>query len=154
SRGCTCWCASWAPRTTASTRSSAWSGRSASSSNDQVCGRAARRGVARPAHVRSAAMTRQVRLISVPFHNGLRGVSMGRGAARLAADHGFRNAFERAGFEVEDREIEAVDESLPEIARTIELIRQQALEVRAAVDDGAFPLVLSGNCNSSLATVA
>jgi arginase len=97
---------------------------------------------------------REVRLISWPFHNGLRGVSMGAGAERLAADAELRAGVEAAGRPVTSASVEPVDESAPEIARVIELMRRLAATVRAAVDDGAFPLVLAGNCNSSLGTVA
>jgi arginase len=99
-------------------------------------------------------MPAQLQVISVPFHNGLRGVGMGRGAARLSADQSFREALSGAGWTVSAREIEPVDESLPEVARVIELIRRQAVAVQEAADAGAFPLVLAGNCNSSLGTVS
>ena len=69
----------------------------------------------------------ELRVISLPFHNGLREFGMGRGAARLASDAALRRALERPGWSVPDVvEIEAVDESRPEIARTIELIRRLA----------------------------
>jgi arginase len=95
-----------------------------------------------------------MRLISVPFHNGLKGVRMGAGAARLAADAELRAGLEAAGWEVGASEIEPVDESEAEITRTIELIRRLAGTVRGAVEEGEFPLVLAGNCNSSLGTAA
>jgi len=98
--------------------------------------------------------TRELQLIGLPFHNGLQGVSMGRGPARLCADGPFREALEDAGWAVSLHEIAPVDEDGAEIARVIELIRRLALTVRGAVDRGAFPLVLAGNCNSSLGTVA
>jgi arginase len=98
---------------------------------------------------------RDVRLIAMPFHNGLRGVGMGRGATALAHDEGLRAAFEAQQLRVADVfEVEAVDESRPEIARTIELIRRLARAVRSTTSDGLFPLVLAGSCNSSLGTVA
>jgi arginase len=97
---------------------------------------------------------RELRLISWPFHNGLRGVSMGAGAERLAADAELRAGVEAAGRRVTSAGVEPVDESAPEIARSVELIRRLAVTVGAAVEDGAFPLVLAGNCNSSLGTVA
>jgi arginase len=95
-----------------------------------------------------------MRLISWPFHNGLRGVGMGAGAARLAGDEGLRAALEDVGWTVSSDEVDAVEESDAEIARVIELVRRLADRVRIAVDEGAFPLVLAGNCNSCLGTVA
>jgi arginase len=96
----------------------------------------------------------ELRLISCPYHNGLRGVGMGEGAARLANDAELRAGLEELGWQVACVEVEPVDESDPEIARVIELVRRVAAEVRRAVAERAFPLVLAGNCNSSLGTVA
>ncbi|MGA2320130.1 MAG: arginase family protein [Solirubrobacteraceae bacterium] len=95
-----------------------------------------------------------IRLISWPFHNGLRGVGMGAGAARLADDERLRAALEAASWPVSSDEVDPVDESEAEIARVMELVRRLAGRVRVAVEDGAFPLVLAGNCNSCLGTVA
>jgi arginase len=50
--------------------------------------------------------------------------------------------------------VDPVDESDPEIARVLELIRRLAEHVRQAVNQAAFPLVLAGNCNSCLGTTA
>jgi arginase len=79
---------------------------------------------------------------------------MGRGAARLAADSELRAGIEKEGWSVTTAEIDAVDESDPEIVRVIELIRRLANQTKRAVADGAFPLVLAGNCNSALGTTA
>jgi arginase len=66
-----------------------------------------------------------------------------------------REALGAGGFLIADVvEIQGVDESRPEIARTLELIRRLSRTVRAAVDDGALPLIVAGSCNSSLGTVA
>ena len=79
---------------------------------------------------------------------------MGSGARRLAEDDELRTGLEAEGWTVTQEEIEPVDESDPEIARTIELIRRLAGRVQHAVTEGAFPLVLAGNCNSALGTTA
>jgi arginase len=96
----------------------------------------------------------RLHILSWPFHNGLRDVSMGSGAIRLATDDEFRAGIEAEGWTVTSEEIEAVNESDPEIARVIELIRRLAGRVASAVSEGAFPLVLAGNCNSALGTTA
>jgi arginase len=98
--------------------------------------------------------SRQLRLISWPFHNGLPGISMGAGAARLAHDAELRRGLDGSGWEVVDEEIEPVATSDAEITRVMELVRRLSARVASAVDAGAFPLVLAGNCNSSLGTVA
>jgi len=100
------------------------------------------------------AQSPELRILSFPFHNGLRGVSMGGGAIRLANDEEFCAAIVSGGWRVTHDEVEPVDESDPEIVRVIELIRRLAVRVRAAASDGAFPLVLAGNCNSALGTTA
>jgi arginase len=79
---------------------------------------------------------------------------MGRGASRLASDEELRAGIEFEGWRVTCEEIEPVDESAPEIARVIELIRRLASRVGQTVADGAFPLVVAGNCNSCLGTTA
>jgi len=79
---------------------------------------------------------------------------MGAGAARLANDERLREALEAAGWAVSKEEVDAVDESEAEIARVMELVRRLASRVRVAVQEGSFPLVLAGNCNSCLGTVA
>lgn len=96
----------------------------------------------------------ELRILSWPFHNGLRDVSMGSGPIRLATDAEFRAGIEAEGWTVTHEEIEAVDESDPEIVRVIELLRRLAKRVAQTTAQGAFPLVLAGNCNSALGTTA
>lgn len=79
---------------------------------------------------------------------------MGLGPIRLLRDGGLRELLEALGLRVEVDEIEPVDESMPEMARVIELDRRLAVLVRETVDAGSFPFVLAGNCNSCLGTVA
>jgi arginase len=98
-------------------------------------------------------VARELRLIVCPFHNGLPG-GMGLGAERLAGDDALWAGIEAAGWRVARVDIDAVDESDAEVARVVELMRRLAGRVREALDDGAFPLVLAGNCNSAVGTVA
>jgi arginase len=79
---------------------------------------------------------------------------MGRGALRLAADPALRAAIEGVGWSVDPQQIEPVDESQAEIARVMELIRRLQKRVQSAVAGASFPLVLAGNCNSCLGTIA
>jgi arginase len=95
-----------------------------------------------------------LRLISWPFDSGAEGVGMGAGSAALAASAGVSAALEEAGWGVRRQTIDAADPELPEIGRTIELDRRLAGAVATAVADGEFPLVLAGNCISSLGTTA
>jgi arginase len=101
-----------------------------------------------------SAKAGRLRIISCPFHNGLRDVSMGAGATRLSTDGPLLAGIADAGWTLEHDEIEPVDETDPEIVRVIQLLRKLSDRVREAVADGAFPLVFAGNCNSCLGTTA
>jgi arginase len=85
-----------------------------------------------------------VRLITSPYHDGLENIDRGRGPSRLV---------EAAGATTLDT-VAPVDPAAPEAARVFELARRLAELVRATIADGAFPLVLAGDCNSCLGTVA
>jgi arginase len=96
----------------------------------------------------------KLRLIALPYHDGLAGVDRGRGPTRLLAvadSSGMLAALERpASVEI----VDPADPADPEAARVFELSRRLARHVRAAVADDAFPVVLAGDCNSCLGTVA
>jgi arginase len=95
-----------------------------------------------------------VRLIALPYDSGRRGLGMGRGPEVLAADDAVVEAAEAAGVLLERETVDGVDEELPEIRRVMDLDRKLATRVAAARDEGRFPLVLAGNCNSCLGTVS
>jgi arginase len=96
----------------------------------------------------------RLRVLGLPYHNGLRDTGMGLGPTRLLESGEITAKLEAHGWSVEVDVVTPVDEGLPEVARVIELDRRLAERVRATVADGAFPLVLAGNCNSCLGTVA
>jgi arginase len=79
---------------------------------------------------------------------------MGAGPLRLARFPAMSDELRAQGWELRTETIEAPDPNDPEIVRVVEADRRLARRVRAAAEDGAFPLVLAGNCNSSLGTVA
>jgi arginase len=99
-------------------------------------------------------MPRRLSLICHPFHNGLEGVDMGAGPLRLLADADLRTELEAQGWTVRSESVETPDATDPEIVRIAEADRGLARCVRAAAAEGAFPLVLAGNCNSCLGTAA
>jgi len=88
----------------------------------------------------------KVALVQVPYHLGRENVGMGKGVAVLAEM--------LAGEGVEPVRVERSGEALNEIAASMSVIHAVADRVRELVARGAFPLVLAGNCNSSLGTVA
>lgn len=84
-----------------------------------------------------------VTLIQVPYHLGREGVVLGAGPAPLAEAIGGESV--------------VVERAAPfdnEVASSFDVIREVAGVVRETVRAGRFPLVLAGNCNSSLGTVA
>jgi arginase len=93
-------------------------------------------------------------LICHPFHNGLEGVDMGAGPSRLLAEADIAADLHAQGWGVQSETVETPDASDPEIVRIAEADRRLARLVRGAVAEGAFPLVLAGNCNSCLGTAA
>jgi arginase len=84
-----------------------------------------------------------VTLIQVPYHLGREGVVLGAGPGPLAAAIGGESI--------------VVERAKPfdnEVASSFDVIRALAHTVRETLAAGRFPLVLAGNCNSSLGTVA
>jgi arginase len=79
---------------------------------------------------------------------------MGAGAALLARDPTLHAAFEGAGWAPTVQRVAAPDPGAPEIARTFDLLRVLAADVRGAVARDAFPLVLAGGCITAAATTA
>jgi arginase len=95
-----------------------------------------------------------VTLISVPYSSAQRDQGMGRGPTVLLEEHGLRQRLEGQGHGVVVDTIEIPDSLVPEIARTFELNRRLAASVRSARAEGAFPIVLGGNCNCAWGATA
>ena len=93
-------------------------------------------------------------ILSMPYHSATRGVGMGAGPEQLIERHDLPGLVRRRVRPVTVETIEVPDHVEPEIARTFELSRRLAGRVRHAVKQGAFPLVVAGNCISCLGTVA
>ena len=86
-----------------------------------------------------------LRLIQVPYHLGREGVGLGAGPERLA---------DALAVDAEVVTVERPGEFCNEIAASFDVIRALAASVREVVADGAFPVVVAGNCSSALGTVA
>ena len=94
-----------------------------------------------------------VRLIVVPYDSGMRGARMGAGPERLAPL--VVESLNAAGHTTSTQEIELPEAAFPaEVQAAFEIDRRVAVAVRNAVDSSEFPLVLSGNCNTALGTIA
>ena len=88
-------------------------------------------------------------MIAAPYHAGAYNERVGAGPTRLLAD-GLEAGLRQAGFGTVLAMIPRVDDCEGEIGRTFEIKRRIAACVAAARAEGAFPLVLAGNCNSSV----
>lgn len=97
---------------------------------------------------------KKVHVISVPYDSGFRNSRMGRGPDAVLAS-GLIETLETVGATVCKRVAELpLNARLSEIDAALALQRTVAGYVRAAIDDDAFPLVLAGNCNTAVGTVA
>ncbi|HEY0015916.1 MAG TPA: arginase family protein [Longimicrobium sp.] len=99
-------------------------------------------------------MSRDVRLIAVPYDSGIRGWRMGAGPAHLL-EGGLEAALRARGHTVGTRWIEAPADPPPaEIRTTFQLAASVADAVREARSASAFPVVLAGNCATAMGTLA
>lgn len=94
-----------------------------------------------------------VQLILVPYDSGHRGARMGAGPERLI-QRGRQAALAGAGHSVGVELIESDVAPPVEIATSFDLCRKLAGRVGATAQRGAFPLVLAGNCNTCVGTLA
>ena len=100
----------------------------------------------------------EIRLFAVPYELGGLRVGVGRGPERLL-EAGAERALAQHGAEVrtefvelgEDRRDQSGDS---EANAGFDLIRQVANRVSSALDDGAFPVLLSGSCFNGVGMVA
>jgi len=95
----------------------------------------------------------KIKIIQVPYDCGHKNTRQG-----LAPDyfikHGLVEKFANAGHQVDVSRIDTQSEFTMEVGTAFELNRRLSREVSASVKDGAFPLVLAGNCNSCWGNIA
>jgi arginase len=92
-------------------------------------------------------------LIQVPYHLGREGVGMGAGPDRLV-EAGAADALASAGHEVEVVRVRRRNGETNEVGASFEVVRRVSEAVADAAERDAFPLVLAGNCMSSIGIVA
>ena len=90
-----------------------------------------------------------IRLIQVPYDSGQRNRRMGQGPFHFVANGAVENLVEIIG-SVKDVVVEYNDPFPTEIATTFGLQRAISKQVQAALAETAFPLILAGNCNSTV----
>jgi arginase len=100
-----------------------------------------------------------VTIISVPYHVGLRASPIHRSRVSEGPDYiksaGLVSRLRESGIPVHEVEIAPVaDDFEGEIGRTFELLRRVSLAVTAARNQDSFPIVLAGNCCTSVGAAA
>jgi arginase len=94
-----------------------------------------------------------IHTILVPYDSGHRDARMGRGPLH-AREHGAIERLRTSGHDVGESIIEDAASFPTEIGTSFALHRALAERVSATVAAGDFPLILAGNCGSSLGTVS
>jgi arginase len=95
----------------------------------------------------------EVRIIAVPYDSGHRGLRMGAGPEHLL-DNGLDEALRSDGRGLSVANVRPEGEPLAEVATAFELDGLVSIQVCGAIFGGEFPLVLSGNCNTAVGTLA
>lgn len=94
-----------------------------------------------------------IQLIQVPYDSGHKGKRMGRGPDHFL-QHQLDEILRHHGHEVSLDRIESKASFTTEIGTAFELNRLLGERVKQARDKGRFPVILAGNCNSCLGTIA
>lgn len=94
----------------------------------------------------------RIQIIQVPYDAGHRSVRMGSGPEHFVRN-GLGEALRGNGHEVYFEVVDATGPFKAEIGTAFELHKLVADRVRDAVEQGRFPLILSGNCNTSVGTI-
>lgn len=97
---------------------------------------------------------RSIMLVVVPYHAGIREHRVGAGPSRIMANN-LVPRLEALDFAVSVHEISPVDDYYDgDIGRSMEMIVRIAKVVRDAVENLSFPIIIAGNCNSSVGVAA
>ena len=94
-----------------------------------------------------------IQIIQIPYDSGHKGIRTGAGPEHFL-QHGVDQILREAGHQVESYRIESKALFTTEIGTTFELNRLLAEQVSSAIGSKMFPIVLAGNCNSCLGTLA
>ncbi|KAL6900613.1 hypothetical protein GGI43DRAFT_405834 [Trichoderma evansii] len=97
---------------------------------------------------------RSITIISSPYHVGISQVAVGAGPAHLKLRRLVSTIRERR-IKVDEVELPPVhDQFEGDIARSFEVFRRTAISVRRAHEQASFPIVIAGNCSSSVGVLA
>ncbi len=95
----------------------------------------------------------RIRVLAVPYDSGRREERMGRGPEHILR-HGLERALETHGHELHVEHLAVEDPFPTEVGTTFALYRLLGARVASARAEGAFPLVLAGNCGSAVGAAA
>ncbi|KAJ4261567.1 hypothetical protein NW762_006997 [Fusarium torreyae] len=96
---------------------------------------------------------KSVTIISSPYHLGLKGVAVGAGPNTLLKA-GFVDAIRKQGVTVNQIELEPVDDFEGDIGRLFELLRRTSKTVKTVIEESSFPVILAGNCSTTVGVQA
>ena len=94
-----------------------------------------------------------IQIIQVPYDSGHKSIRMGRGPEHLLR-HRVDQILRDCGHQVSSYRIESNASFTTEIGTAFELNRLLAERISSAISSKMFPIVLAGNCNSCLGTIA
>ena len=94
-----------------------------------------------------------VSVVVVPYDSGHRGLRMGAGPEHLV-EGGLAEALRTGGPTPSFATVRPEGDPPAEVATAFELHGLVSEQVRGALSEGRFPLVLSGNCNASVGTIS
>ena len=94
-----------------------------------------------------------VSVVVVPYDSGHRGLRMGAGPEHLV-EGGLAEALRTRGLNPSFATVRPEGDPPAEVATAFELHGLVSEQVRGALSEGRFPLVLSGNCNASVGTIS
>lgn len=97
--------------------------------------------------------SRDMRIVAVPYDSGHRGLRMGGGPGHLL-DNELADALGTEGRKARTEVLHPENTPTVEVATAFELDGLVSESVREAIVEGQLPLVLSGNCNTSVGTLA
>lgn len=94
-----------------------------------------------------------ITIISSPYHFGAYDVAVGGGPRALLAA-GLSAALQNLGVGVQEIEIPPVDEFEGEVGKNFELLRRTSDIVTGVLNQGSLPILLAGNCTSTVGVSA
>jgi arginase len=95
----------------------------------------------------------KIQIIKIPYDCGYKEQRQGLGPDRFFKQ-GIDRILEADGHQVAISQIRSQSDFTIEVMTAFELNRLLAVDVRRAIENGSFPMVLSGNCNSCLGSIA